>query len=73
MSNWLKERHDNMERERILRQQFIHDPATIAPTACRVLKPLCIRGERVEPGGVVTLQRSDAETLQSVGRVEIVK
>ncbi|MCC7203118.1 MAG: hypothetical protein IT393_10725 [Nitrospirae bacterium] len=50
-----------------------NDPALFRPTKVRVLRAFFVRGERVEPGQVVEIERHLAESLASVGKCEIVE
>ena len=55
-----------------LRKPFGGNPATLmAKVRCRVLKPFCVAGQRVEPDQVVELARHDAESLCAAGKVEL--
>jgi hypothetical protein len=50
-----------------------NDPALLAPTRVRVLKPFRLKGEPVAVGQIVTLERHDALSLQALGRCELME
>jgi len=56
-------------RERDLQVAF-NDPKHFEIVRVRVLRPFCIRGERIEPGKVIELERHVADSLAATGRVE---
>ena len=49
------------------------DPRCVEPVKVRVLDGFWHRGAPVHPGETVTLERFDAEQLQRLGKVEILK
>ncbi len=65
-----------IERERLA---FLNDPsllpknnpALLAPTRVRVLRPFFVAGQRAEIGATVTVDRATAESLAAVGKCEI--
>jgi hypothetical protein len=46
-------------------------PALLKPTRCRVTRPFCVGGQRVEPEAIVVLEAFTARSLAAIGRVEI--
>jgi len=76
LQNWTTMQLANdAERQRleILRKAPApNPPELLAATKCRVLKPFCGAGKRVEPGKIIELPKHDAQSLAAIGRVEIV-
>lgn len=48
------------------------DPRQAQPVRGRVLKPFCIKGQRVEVGEEVTLRRFEALDMQALGKLELI-
>lgn len=70
-----REAFDEAERARLaeLNKPFRGNPPELmAPVRCRVLRPFCVAGQRVEIGAYVDLPKYDADSLRATGRVEIV-
>jgi hypothetical protein len=66
---------EQTERERV---QYLNSapvpknaPALMVPTRCEVLRAFCVRGERMEPGAEVTLERHTALSLAAIGKVRV--
>jgi hypothetical protein len=54
-----------------LSRPFAGNPqALVKPVRCRVLMPFCVAGHPLAIGEEVTLQRSDAESLRALGKVQ---
>ena len=63
---------DERARSAFLRRPpAANPPELMKPTRCRVLRPFCVAGKRVEPGQTVELARHDAESMKAIGRVEV--
>ena len=66
---------DEKERERVA---YLNGPVPrnppelLAPTRCRVLRPIFVRGARVEVGSEIELPLHDARSLAAIGRVAII-
>ncbi len=50
-----------------------NDPRLLAPTKCKVLRPLCIGGQRREVGDVVELPYHVAIECQYMGKARIIE
>jgi hypothetical protein len=78
VTRWHEEQRDAYEREQ-LRLAYLrgplpkNPPELLAPTKCKVLRPFCVGGKRVEIGEIVTLTRADAKSLETLRKVEILK
>jgi len=48
-----------------------NNPRLFELVQVRVLRAFCIRGERIEPGKLVELERHLAESLASIGKVQL--
>jgi len=64
------------EMEALRRAELARPPAPtpahlLAPTRCRVLRPIFVRGERVEVDEIIELPKHDAVSLAACGKVSI--
>ena len=64
---------EQARREAFMRPLPKNSPHLLEPVRCRVLKAFYLGGGRLaEVGAILELPRHDAESMQALGRVEVI-